>query len=256
MNNQSYIAIVTGASSGIGQQIALRLSSAGYFLLLVGRNHENLKTTQKLIEEQNPSLGVNQSYCLGLDVTSESAPLQIQSALRSSFLTNKKLKVLVNNAAIFHRVSFQETTTEIWKKEFDTNLLAPARLIHQLIPEFVEGSCIVNITSTLGERPIGQASAYSAVKAGLNNLTRCLAIELAPRIRVVAVAPGLTDTPIHGFHKDPAHSEQRLHAHSAQPMKRMGTPTDIAEMVHFLVSENSSWNTGSINTVDGGISLV
>ncbi|MGE0763848.1 MAG: SDR family NAD(P)-dependent oxidoreductase [Bdellovibrionales bacterium] len=242
------IAIVTGASRGIGQATAERLSRDGFALLITGRDETRLKKVAAGL--QTPC------HTVAVDLADASAAQVIVEGLKNSAFKNLTLTALINNAAIFHRQSFLETSEENWRQEFETNLMAPVRLIRQALPHFAAGGVILNVSSTLGLRPIVNTLAYSAIKAGLNNLTQGLALELAPRIRVCAVCPGLTDTPIHPFHQDSDQSEARRQAHAAQPMKRMGRPEDIASMISFLVGPESAWNTGSIHVIDGGISLL
>jgi NAD(P)-dependent dehydrogenase (short-subunit alcohol dehydrogenase family) len=241
-------AIVTGASSGIGAATARRLSADGFALILVGRDTKRLATVGQSLVGPHTNVQV--------DLTQPDAPDKVVAALNHPAVAGQPLQALVNNAAVFHRLSFSQTTETMWREELETNLLAPVRLIRAALANFVEGGVILNVSSTLGIRPVANTVAYSAVKAALNNLTLGLALELAPRLRVCGVCPGLIDTPIHPFHKDTDDSEQRRQAHSAQPMRRMGQPEEIAAMISFLVGPESTWTTGSLHVVDGGISLL
>lgn len=241
-------AVITGAGSGIGAATARRLSADGFAILLVGRSRNKLERVAETL--------VTPRLICATDVTSKEAPETIVSALQSVELGPYPLQALVNNAAIFHRLSFTATSEQMWREELETNLLAPVRLIQTMLPVFGEDGVIINVSSTLGIRPIANTSAYSAAKAGLNALTQCLALELAPRIRVCGVCPGLIDTPIHAFHTENESSENRKLAHRSQPMARMGRPEEIAAMISFLSGPESNWTTGSLHTVDGGISLL
>jgi NAD(P)-dependent dehydrogenase (short-subunit alcohol dehydrogenase family) len=240
--------ILTGASSGIGAAIAQRLSREGRALVLVGRSREKL--TQVASELPSPTAIV------AVDLTEPQAPEQIWQGFLNSSFRDAKLTALVNNAGIVHRLPFSEITDATIRLEFETNFFAPARLIRFLLPHFVNPSAIINVSSTLGIRPIAGTSAYSASKAALNNLTQSLAIELAPGTRVCAVCPGLIDTPIHSFHGEQETSRERISAHRAQPMGRMGRPEEVAGLVSFLMSADSAWTTGSLHVIDGGISLI
>lgn len=249
MNSSSRgLAIVTGASRGIGRAIAHRLSQDGFALVLVGRNSQELITTQKKL--------VTSSCIVNTDLNAPEAPDLILSASHSPLFQQTPLTALINNAGIIHRNSFSEMSEQTWRDELELNLMAPVRLIKKSLPELQDGSVIVNVSSTLGIRPIANTSAYSASKAALNSLTQCLALELAPRIRVCSVCPGLIDTPIHEFYGKSETEFERKSAHAAQPMKRMGHPEEIAAMVSFLISPESAWTTGSLHVVDGGIGLL
>lgn len=247
-NNPKKWCLVTGASSGIGAAVAKDLGQKGWNLLLVGRNQDRLNKVQESISSESKSLVCD---------------LKIPKQLRSLFEQIESLKNagarwhgLVNNAAIFHRLSFHDTTESMWLDEIETNLMGPVRILQRMIPILEDQSVIVNISSTLGLKPVANTVAYSAVKAALNNLTQGLALELAPRIRVCAVLPGLTDTPIHPFYGASEDLKERKMAHQAQPMGRMGKSEDIASAVSFLMSQESAWTTGTLMTVDGGISLL
>lgn len=241
----SRFALVTGAGSGIGQAIAVALSHLGFTLILVGRTESKLKVTQKKLP--------NSSHLLVLDLTNES---DRQKLIKSTIKTVGKnsLDVLVNNAAIFNRQSFEKTKLDDWSEMFQTNLFAPVALLQGLYPLLKQShGNVINISSTLGTKPVPSTSAYSASKAAMNNLTHALALEWAPHVRVNAVVPGLVDTPIHDFHKKSDSSPEKQGAHQAQPLKRMGRPEEIAQVVVSLVQ--NPWVTGSQWVVDGGISL-
>jgi NAD(P)-dependent dehydrogenase (short-subunit alcohol dehydrogenase family) len=168
------------------------------------------------------------------------------------------LKALINNAGLYERKTFFETKDEDWERQWRTNLQAPVELCRHLHPLLMKAApaSVVNISSTLGLRPVAQTAAYSATKAALNSLTQTLALEWAPHVRVNAVCPGIVDTPIHTFHELAEGSEVRRGVHEAHPLGRMGRPEHIAAAVDFLLSEDSNWTTGSLWTVDGGIHLL
>lgn len=240
--------LLTGASSGIGAATATVLDRSGLPLVLIGRNEARLKKVATQLK--------NKSQIIVADLNSAHAAEKILEQYKAGPFKGKKIASLINNAAIFHRKSFLTTTDEEWLTEINVNLLSPVRLIRTFLPQIVDAGAIVNISSTLGIRPVINTVAYSAVKAALNNLTQGLALELAPRIRVCAVCPGLTDTEIHPFHGQPDSSPDRVSAHKAQPMGRMGRPEEIAEMINFLIGPNAKWITGSLHVIDGGISLL
>lgn len=242
--------LITGAGSGIGAATALEFSRQGYFVYLMGRSKEKL---------EDVALNCRQGACLlSCDLQDSS---QVNKRVREIFENPiYQLEVLVNNAGIYKTHTAETSTDEIWREHFEINMLGPERLTRLLIPYFKErkkGS-IVNVSSTLGLKPTGPTGAYSALKAALINWTQNLALELGQcGIRVNCICPGIVDTPIHPFHAFSAEKKQEALGKYAglQPLGRIGTADEIARSIYFLASEASSWTTGAILTVDGGINL-
>lgn len=239
--------LVTGASSGIGASVARKLFHDGFQVLLTARNNDRLRALQA-------ELKASPVFQCDLQKLEEIKALTdfVFDYVRVHDLD---LFGLVNNAGIFIRGATLEASVQDWQTLFSTNLLAPVELAKRLYPllKKCKGSSVVNISSTLGHRPVATTAAYSALKAALINWTETLALEWAKDgIRANVIAPGLVDTPIHPFHNDEAGKQQ---FHKMQPLQRMGRPEDIAEAVAFLLSEKSSWTTGSVFHVDGGIHL-
>ncbi len=250
MSKSAYI--VTGAGSGIGQAIARKIIAQDGHVFGLGRNIQKLESTNRLVDGRNFAFT---SADLSDASQSLAAVAKIKDWLKSHDL---KLKALVNNAGIVNRSPFDQTPDEIWERQFHTNLLSAARLTREFYQELKSAapSSVLNISSNLGIRPIPNTSAYSAIKAAMLNWTQSLAMEWAPlNIRVNALCPGLVDTPIHPFFGHSEDSEERKMAHQLSPLGRMGTSEDIAEAAWFLLSEASSWTTGSILSVDGGMGL-
>lgn len=243
-------AIVTGAGSGIGKATAEILSREGYFLYLLGRQEQKLKNLEKSLPGPATSL-----------VCDLAEPSHIDRAVaRFREAKDQSLEILINNAAIYQRNKPEEARTDIWRRSFQVNLLGTVELTEKLIPilEKSEGASIVNVASTLGLRAIRETSAYSASKAALINWTQSLALEMGPKIRVNCVCPGIVDTPIHPFHSlSPEEKAKTLETlNPLQPLQRIGRPDEIAEAVAFLAGPRSSWTTGAVLVVDGGINLV
>ncbi len=243
-------ALITGASSGIGAATAIEFARNGYFVFLMGRDKERLQEVALKCRA-----GASLLSCDLTDTTALSK--RLDEMLQSKIYA---IEVLVNNAGIYAQHSTENGSDELWLKQFEVNMLAPVRIVRQVLPylrKHGHGS-IVNISSTLGLKPTATTAAYSATKAALINWTQSLALELGPsNIRVNCICPGIVDTPIHSFHGLPAtEKNQALEGmKSLQPLGRIGTAEEIAKAAFFLGSDLSSWTTGAVLSVDGGINL-
>ena len=241
--------VVTGGASGIGLSAAGTLKSMGYAPILVGRNRERLKSA---------SVALQHCPVFPCDVSSpENTSAAVREILDHALKSGFDIVGLINNAGIIERKSFLDTTELNWENMWQTNMMGPVRMAAGLLPALrkVSGQ-IINISSTLGLRPIAHTSAYSATKAAMVNWTKTLALEEAQYgVRVNCICPGLVDTPIHAFHdpKTPEDAILRKQMDPIQPLGRMGEPKDVGQIVGALMQ--SSWITGSIYTVDGGIIL-
>lgn len=243
-------ALITGASSGIGQATAIEFAKHGYFVFLMGRDKARLEET---------ALQCSAGACLlSCDLTD---PAAVQKRLVEVFENPLyRTEVLVNCAGIFKTHSMEEGSDELWDNMYQANLLAPVRLTRLMIPYFKkhQKGSIVNVASTLGMRPSSNTGAYSALKAAMINWTLSLAQEAgAYGVRVNCVSPGIVDTPIHAFHglEDPQKKHRLAEMAKLQPLGRIGTPEDLAKSIYFIGSDLSSWTTGAILPVDGGINL-
>lgn len=238
-------AIITGASSGIGAATAITFANNGYFVFLLGRNEDRLHE----VALQCPA----GSSLLKADLTNETSTQKYIKHL--SERPDVQLEVLVNNAGIYETHNFLDQGLDIWKKQFEVNLFGSLRITQGVLPHFIKqkkGS-IVNVSSGLGLRASANAGAYSAAKAAMVSWTQSLAQELGPQgVRVNCVCPGLVDTPIHAFHGNKEILEKMK---DIQPLGRIGHSQDIAESIFFLGSDKSSWTTGAVLTVDGGLNL-
>lgn len=243
-------ALISGASSGIGAATAKLFASHGYFVFLLGRNEERL---QEVAAECKSGASI-----LKADITDSTKLAKYIQHLHER--PDVELEVLVNNAGIFEMHAFEDKGLEIWRQQFEVNLFGTVSLTQGVLPIFKKkkkGS-IVNVASGLGLRPQAKMTAYSATKAAMISMTQSLAHEVgADGIRVNCVAPGLVDTPIHGFHSAPAAEKEKIlqKMGGLQPLGRIGTSEEIAQAIYFLGSELSSWTTGAVLTVDGGINL-
>jgi NAD(P)-dependent dehydrogenase (short-subunit alcohol dehydrogenase family) len=233
------IAVVTGAAGGIGSRIVARLGGEGYRVVAVDLS-ERLAATTLALEEQ----GV-QVLPVHTDITNaRGIDLVLQAVGESG-----EVRVLVNNAGITRDGRLVNLSTDDFSRVLEVNLGASYRLSRALVPLMSTGA-IVNISSRAYLGNFGQYN-YTVSKGGLVGMTRALALELAPRIRVNAVAPGLIGTEM--SLAIPAEVRERMIA--GIPLGRMGQPAEVAELVAFLCSDRSSYITGEVIVIGGGRSL-
>ncbi len=237
-------ALVTGGSRGIGRACCIRLAQAGARVAVnYSSNEAAANETARLVENAGGiALAVQADVSLAGDV--ERMVAEITGKLGP-------IDFLVNNAGVFDYVAHTETTRAIWQRTIDVNLTGAFLVTWAVKGQMIERGYgrIVNMSSISALDPRPMSIAYSASKAGLLGLTKSLAAALAPHnIRVNAVAPGLIDTEIlDGV--EPAMLERLI---DATPMKRIGTPEEVAELVFFLLSDESSFTTGQTIVSDGG----
>jgi len=241
-------ALVTGATSGIGRANALAFARAGARVAAVGRDEEALK----MLKEELDGIASG-SFAIAADVTVDDDVRRIIAEVRKSF---EALDVLVNAAGHIANGTVETTDLAAWDSMMNVNLRAVFNLIHQSIPllEPRRGN-IVNISSVTGLRAFPGVLAYCVSKAGVDQLTRCSALELAPKgIRVNAVNPGVVITDIHkrGGMSEEAYSAFLERSKQTHPIGRVGEPGEVADLALFLASEKASWITGATYSIDGG----
>lgn len=234
--------LVTGGSSGIGLETARQLLHAGAEVALVARGTEAL---EKAVAE----LG-DRSWHVACDVADAGQVRRLAEAVGERW---DALDGLVNNAGLATMATLLGTEPEVWDQTFAVNVKAPYLVSRALHPLLRRGSCpaVVNVSSTLAEKAIPGMAAYNAAKAALNQLTRSLALEWAPGVRVNAVMPGVVDTPIHATRGLSAEQVQRMGR--LHPLGRVGRPADVAATILFLLSPAAGWTTGAVIPVDGGM---
>jgi NAD(P)-dependent dehydrogenase (short-subunit alcohol dehydrogenase family) len=241
------VAIVTGAASGIGRATASLFASEGASVVVADINEDGGQETVRLIEES-----AGKATFIKTDVTDSS---QVDDMVKATVETFGGLDILFANAGVDTPDKLiTDTTDEEWERVIDVNLTGVFRSCRAAIPEIAKrgGGAIVATASDVGLKPHQQFGPYSASKAGVISLAKTLAIECAPlRIRVNAVAPGETNTAM-GIKA--LVGDQKLVEQFEQTilMKRIAEPTEIAQVVLFLVTEASSYITGEVILADGG----
>ena len=239
----SQIALVTGAGRGIGQAIARRLADAGYFVVVSDRSGA-------MAEEIASEIGPHHSVAIQLDVTSREA---VAAAVSRTVGQYGALHLVVNNAMWFRYAPLSEVTEKDVDRMLDVGVKGPLWMAQAVRGSMRQqgGGSIVNIASVAAFLSTPNAAVYSAVKGALVSLSRQLAGDLgADNIRVNAIAPGTIDTPGSlGAMSD----EARAYRLQRAPLGRLGSPGDIAEAVLYLGSPASSFVTGQVLIVDGGI---
>lgn len=238
-------AMITGATRGIGKQIALTLANEGYNIVLNYRTEND-----ELIQAKNEIESKNVK-CLTVqgDVTNfEDCKQMIESAIKEF----GKIDVLINNAGITKDMLLARMKEEDFKQVIDVNLVGTFNMTKNVISYMMKARSgrIINISSVVGIAGNAGQTNYSASKAGIIGFTKSLAKEVASRnILVNAVAPGFIETNMTDVLKQEVKDEIAKNI----PLKRMGTPQDVANVVKFLASEDSSYITGQVISVDGGM---
>ena len=242
------VALVTGATSGIGHAVALRFAEAGMRVAAVGRDEPALQAVSAEIKEKG-----GEALSVRADVMIEADARRIIDETTGRF---GALDVLVNAAGVLTNGTIETTTLEAWDAMLNVNLRAVFYLMQLAVPFLAErrGS-IVNVSSVTGLRAFPGVLAYCVSKAGVDQLTRCAALELAAQgIRVNAVNPGVVRTEIHrrGGMDESAYAAFLERSKTTHPLGRVGEAREVAELILFLASDRASWITGVTYSIDGG----
>ncbi|WP_330302073.1 MULTISPECIES: SDR family oxidoreductase [unclassified Streptomyces] len=243
----SRVALITGSSSGIGAAVARRLAAEGFRIVV---NSARSEVAGKDLATELPDA----VYVQG-DVADGADARRIVQAAIDAY---GRLDILVNNAGTTRFIPLDDleaADVEVWREIFDVNVFGAWQLTAAAVPHLrkSDAASVVNISSVSATRALGSSVPYAVSKAALNHMTRLLASQLGPDIRVNAVAPGLVDTPWYD-EAEQVWESSREWITANTPLHRVGTPEDVAEAVNYLT--NAAYTTGDVLTVDGGRHIV
>jgi len=226
--------VITGAASGVGRCTAQLFAAQGAAVTLLDSNHEALMQVAQ----------ATGGHAFAVDITDETA---VTHAIAQGAAVMGGIDGVANIAGMIWRGAVAQVSVAHWRRVLDVNLTGAYIVVRSCLPWLTQAraATIVNVGSGQAIHPTPNRSAYAASKAGVVTLTRALAIELAPDIRVNSVNPGLVDTPM-------AAGESNVHQY---PLNRMAQPVEIAHAILFLTSAESSYITGTALAVDGGRTL-
>jgi 2-keto-3-deoxy-L-fuconate dehydrogenase len=235
-------ALVTGGGRGIGAAVCRALDAAGAHVIVVDIDQAHAEAL---------AVDLENGRALSLDITDP-------AAVASAFAEIESLDILVNNAGIGHVGNIEQTETEDFQRLFKVNVEGTFLVSKAAVPKLIASNgVIINIGSIAGLVGLKRRFAYCATKGAVISMSRQMAIDYAGKVRVNCVCPGTVDTPfvdeyLEKFHK---HEKEkvRLELNARQPIGRLGTPEEIANMVLYLASSEASFVTGSALTIDGGL---
>lgn len=250
-DNQSKIVLLTGGSRGLGKDSALQLAKKGFDLIIT---YQTKKEAADEVVKEIENIG-QKAFALPLDISSTSGfdqfVTEVKNILDTQF-SSAKLDALVNNAGIGINEAFEITTEETLDAMTNIHFKGPYFLTQKLLPLLNDGSSIVNTSSGLARFSFAGYSAYGAMKAAIDALSRYQAVELGSRkIRVNSIAPGAIETDFGGGAVRDI-SELNQHLSSETALGRVGLPDDIGSVVVFLCSDDSKWINGQRIEVSGG----
>ncbi|HKM56005.1 MAG TPA: SDR family oxidoreductase [Isosphaeraceae bacterium] len=254
MSLEGKIAVVTGASRGIGRAIALRLARDG--ALVCVNYHSNTEAAQSLVREIQSAGG--DAFALQADVSSVAQLGRFFEALDTELTArrgDRGFDILVNNAGVAVAGRTAKSTEADFDRVFTTNVKGPFFVTQHAIPRLRDGGRVINVSSNLSRRPMPQYTAYSMTKGAIDTFTLALAAELGRRgITVNALAPGLTATDMNAELRANPNAERAFSSTTA--LGRIGSVEDLASAASLLASPDAGWITGQYVEASGGLGLV
>jgi len=243
-------AVITGGGTGIGQAIALAFAREGAQVAVAGRRKEKLEETLRLLRQADCS-----ALALECDVTKAADAEQAVKSVEAAF---GKVNVLVNNAGALNVSTVETIAEDDWDRVMATNVKGPFLMSRAALPAMrrAGGGSIINVGSVLGIVAIRDRAAYCASKGGVTMLTKAMALDHAhDNIRVNCLCPSIVESDMtrNLFAETEAGRQSRESRLASIPLGRFGKPADIAGLAVFLASEESSWMTGTVIPVDGGV---
>jgi NAD(P)-dependent dehydrogenase (short-subunit alcohol dehydrogenase family) len=242
------VVLVTGASSGIGQAVAVKFGEEGAQVVLVARRADKLAEVAREVQAKGGA-----AKTIAADMAQEA---EIEQVVRVTVADCGGIDVLVNAAGIIANGTIENTQLKDWDYMFDLNVRGPFYLIQRALPYLIERKGnIVNVSSVTGVRAFPNVLAYCTSKAALDQLTHCVALEVAGKgVRINAVNPGVVVTRLHrtGGMSEEAYDQFLERSKTTHPLGRVGEANEVAELIYFLASPKAGWITGASYSIDGG----
>jgi NAD(P)-dependent dehydrogenase (short-subunit alcohol dehydrogenase family) len=243
--------LVTGASSGIGRRTAELFLSRGAIVALAARREGALADVAEGAKARGRA-----AFVIPADLSDEA---QTEACVAQAAEAMGGLDVLINAAGILGSGSMEASSLELWDQMMNINLRSIFHLMKLSLPHLERSrGNVVNVSSVTGLRSFPGVLAYCVSKAGLDQLTRCAALELAPKgVRVNAVNPGVVVSGLHraGGMNEEAYAAFLEHSKTTHPLGRVGEAEEVAELIYFLASDRAAWITGATVSIDGGRAL-
>jgi NAD(P)-dependent dehydrogenase (short-subunit alcohol dehydrogenase family) len=247
MQFENRVAVVTGAAKGIGQAVARAFAREGAKVALLDVDDSAAKTAQ--------SLGDRARY-FRCDV---SRSVEVDTVVKAAIDALGDISFLINNAGIQTYGTCVDTSEEVWDRTINVNLKSAFLCSKAALPSMLKrgGGVVINLSSVQAFVSQHQVAAYTTSKTALLGLTRSIAVDYAPSVRCVAICPGTVDTPMlrNAIELSPNPSEVLQECHDMHPVKRIGTPEEVAELILFCCSDKAGFITGQPIRIDGGLGL-